>query len=172
MKRYKSLDQFIDKAADKRGDMFALTDLVRGHKKQPNKRRKTVDEKPIVYVKFNTRRAGKAKVVTLRALLDSGGSGTLVKHQYAHKLKAIKDPKSSKTTWSTPNGDFSTTKQVNGCFVIPELHDNRVIEWKMHVTKDLGAYDMIIGRDMLQEQCNTLNKPLKSRATEARLSQG
>jgi hypothetical protein len=30
------------------------------------------------------------------------------------------------------------------------LHDNRLIEWDVHVTKSLGAYDMIIGRDLLE----------------------
>jgi hypothetical protein len=34
---------------------------------------------------------------------------------------------------------------------IPELHDNRVIEWEFHVTKSMGAYDMIIGRDLLDD---------------------
>ena len=34
---------------------------------------------------------------------------------------------------------------------MPELHDNRVVEWDFHVAKDMGAYDMIIGRDMLQD---------------------
>ena len=34
---------------------------------------------------------------------------------------------------------------------MPELHDNRVIEWNFHVTKSIGAYDMIIGRDMLED---------------------
>ena len=34
---------------------------------------------------------------------------------------------------------------------MPDLHDNRAIEWKVHVTKSLGAYDMIIGRDMMDD---------------------
>ena len=35
--------------------------------------------------------------------------------------------------------------------MIPELHSGRVIEWDLHVTKSLGAYDMIIGRDILSD---------------------
>jgi hypothetical protein len=33
---------------------------------------------------------------------------------------------------------------------MPELQDDKLIEWNMYVTKDLGNYDMIIGRDILQ----------------------
>ena len=45
---------------------------------------------------------------------------------------------------------MSTTRQCQATFTIPELHDNRLIAWDVHVTQDLGAYDMIIGRDLLQ----------------------
>ena len=31
-----------------------------------------------------------------------------------------------------------------------ELHEDRLIEWNLHVAKALGKYDMIIGRDILQ----------------------
>ena len=34
-------------------------------------------------------------------------------------------------------------------FSLPEFHRDRIIEWKLHVTQDLGAYDMILGRDVL-----------------------
>jgi hypothetical protein len=43
-----------------------------------------------------------------------------------------------------------TSKKVKSQFTIPELHDNRLIEWDVHVTKSLGAYDMIIGQDLLE----------------------
>ena len=33
---------------------------------------------------------------------------------------------------------------------MPELHENKNITWTMHVAKDLGSYDMIIGRDLLK----------------------
>ena len=33
---------------------------------------------------------------------------------------------------------------------LPELHHDKTIEWSFHVTKTLGAYDMIIGRDLLE----------------------
>jgi hypothetical protein len=36
-------------------------------------------------------------------------------------------------------------------FALDELHPDRIIEWDLHVAPDLGAYDMIIGRDMLTD---------------------
>jgi len=33
---------------------------------------------------------------------------------------------------------------------VPELHDDRLTEWNVHVTKSLGPYDMIIGRHILK----------------------
>lgn len=46
---------------------------------------------------------------------------------------------------------MQTTTKCQAQFTIPELHDNRLIEWNLHIAKDLGAYDMIIGRDMLKD---------------------
>lgn len=149
--QYESLDQFINTVSvSNEAETFALTDLVRGHVQRPQKRRKTTDEKPIVFVKFNTRSKGKPKIVTIRALLDSGGSGTLVDAKFAKKLKPLKG-KSNGTVWTTPNGSFATTTKAKALFVLPELHDNRVIEWNVSVAPNLGVYDMIIGRDMLQD---------------------
>ena len=43
-----------------------------------------------------------------------------------------------------------TQSTVKALFAIPELQDDRLIEWNLHVTKDLGTHDMIIGRDILE----------------------
>ena len=41
---------------------------------------------------------------------------------------------------------------------MPELYDDRVIEWKVHIAKDTGIYDAVsIGRDLLSELGITLN---------------
>ena len=45
---------------------------------------------------------------------------------------------------------MKTTATCKSQFTIPELHDNRLIEWEFHVTKSMGAYDMIIGREMMR----------------------
>ena len=34
-------------------------------------------------------------------------------------------------------------------FTIPELQDKKLLEWEVHVAENMGAYDMIIGRDIL-----------------------
>ena len=44
-----------------------------------------------------------------------------------------------------------TRGKVLSQFTLPELHDNRVVEWEFHVTKNLATYDMILGRDMLED---------------------
>jgi len=43
-----------------------------------------------------------------------------------------------------------TSQKVKAQFTAPELHDDRLIEWNMHVTKSLGPYDVIISRDILK----------------------
>ena len=30
------------------------------------------------------------------------------------------------------------------------MHDDKLVKWDFHVTKTLGAYDMIIGRDLME----------------------
>ena len=142
----KDLDDSLEKAMEEGGELCSILDLIRGQRK-PKKLQKTVDLKPIVFVRFATRRHGRLKPVTLRALLDSGGSGTLVKAEHATKLKRVKDQKP--TSWQTCAGLMETHSKVEAKFSIPELHDNRMIEWDVHVASSLGNYDMIIGRDVL-----------------------
>ena len=43
-----------------------------------------------------------------------------------------------------------TNQKVKAQFTMPELHEDRLIEWNLHVAKALGKHDMIIGRDILQ----------------------
>jgi hypothetical protein len=103
---------------------------------------KTEDLKPTVFVNVNTRQ-GKSKPVILRALLDSGGSGSLVTEQFTRKLK-LKTVKSD-TVWTTPAGALNTGTKCKATLNIPELHDLIQIKWDLYVSKSLGTYDMIIG---------------------------
>ena len=46
---------------------------------------------------------------------------------------------------------MQTSTLCQAQFVIPELHDNRVMHFDVHLAKNLGAYDMIIGRDVMTD---------------------
>ncbi len=52
--------------------------------------------------------------------------------------------------WNTPAGKLITSKCVKAQFTLPELQDDKLIEWNLHVIPDMGACDMIIGWDLLE----------------------
>ncbi len=142
------LDEALDQAMEENGELCSILDLIRGHRK-PKKLRKVKDLKPIAFVRFATRGKGKPKPITLKALLDSGGSGTLVNKKYVTKLARILGADPQK--WETPGGTMHTSEKVKARFTLPEFHDNHLLEFDVHVAENLGAYDMIIGRDVLRD---------------------
>ena len=92
----------------------------------------------------------KLRAKTIKCLLDTGASASFLASEHASKLKLHKDTKPV-VSWSTPNGTLLTEHKCTCVFALPEFHLDRAIQWDMHVVKDLGAYDMIIGRDILTD---------------------
>jgi len=43
-----------------------------------------------------------------------------------------------------------TDQKVKAQFTVPELHEDRLTEWNLHVAEALGKCNMTIGRDILQ----------------------
>ena len=95
---------------------------------------------------MNTR-LGKPKPVTLKVLLDSGASESVICKEHVKKLRLRKQ---SPQKWNTPGGKMVTNQMVKTQFTLPELQDSKLIEWDWHVVENLGAHDAIIGRDIME----------------------
>lgn len=104
---------------------------------------------PIVFASIVTR-LDKEKRTTLRTLLDSGASGTIINAGAVAKLCVKKE---SKAEWNTAAGVFETEGICSVSFRLPELSPTAEIMHKVHVFKSekISNYDMIIGRDLLTE---------------------
>ena len=82
-------------------------------------------------------------------LLDSGASGSIVSKTIAKKLRLTNE---AQCVWNTAAGLLVTNKKTKLQFMLPELSETKLIEWKMHVLNDDAMnYDIIIGRDILEE---------------------
>ena len=88
----------------------------------------------------------KIKYNNLRALLDSGSSGSI-----AYKKYVSNTTKTKTKSYSTGNGVLKIKEEANVCFTLPEFSNSKIINWKFDVidSKDLG-YDIIIGRDLMK----------------------
>jgi len=140
---FETLDDCVNESYE--SETTPLANLIRGH---PIKQSKTADLQPIAFVRFTTS-LGKPKPVTTKALLDSGGSESLVTKKFLKNLR-LKKSSNSSTTWTTPGGEMRTNQKVKAQFTMPELHEDRLIEWNLHIVKALGKHDMTIGGDILQ----------------------
>ena len=87
----------------------------------------------------------------VKSLLDTGCGATLIHHSLLGKLPLQTDRPSNR---STKAGHFRTTKTCKINFALLAFHEHRNISWTAFVdeTDKLSSrYDMIIGRDLLDE---------------------
>jgi Aspartyl protease len=122
-------------------EAYSLAEYIRGQS-NPNKKQRVndyvdKDMRPLAFVRFNTS-LGKPKPVTIKALLDSGASESIINKRYVSKLRVRNSTKTS-TVWSTPGGDLHTSSKVKGQFTIPKLQDKKLIEWNLHVADNMGG---------------------------------
>jgi len=133
----------LDKCLDDR--IYSIQSTLRGH--PPTKKPKTPTEQ-LVPITFGWLKmeSGKEHCKTVKILLDSGASATLVSQAYASKLHKQRE---KETQWTTMAGSFLTRYKVDLQIILPEFSESKTIVWNAHVTETLGRYDMIIGRDLL-----------------------
>ena len=115
---------------------------------QPNqKKRKTEHSCPMIFGVMRTS-LGKPKTAEVRILCDSGASKSIIKSDLVKKLRVKRD---SHTRWKTAAGNFDTNATAKVQFKMPEFHETTAVEWTFHVTKQPLGYDIILGRDLLEE---------------------
>ena len=140
---YDSLDECLD--------AYNLAEYIRSQN-NPAKRQHIgyadKDLRPAVFVRLNIG-LGTPEAKTILCLVDSGSSGTLIAEKHTKKLR-VRQSNNKPTVWSTPAGEMTTRDKTKLQFTMPELHDKRLIEWNCHVVEEMGDYDMIIGRDLLE----------------------
>ena len=126
-------------------DHFTLKALLAG-KLQTKKRLDNLS--PIVFGELKVNKATKAKYETVKILLDTGCTTSIINDKIVKNLSWSKGPKVS---WKTSNGYFNTTNTVKVQFTLFELWENREISTKVHTTTQDMGYDFIIGLDLIRE---------------------
>jgi hypothetical protein len=91
----------------------------------------------------------------LRELADTGASSSIILEAYT-PAPFIKTDDSNTTTWSTTGGKFTTNKTEFVTFSLQEFNFKKQIytSWEFHVddrSESSSIYDMIMGRDLLEE---------------------
>ena len=92
----------------------------------------------------------------VKILLDSGASASIISEKYVRKKNYYLE-KTTSNTWSTMAGSFATSYETEVQLKLPELYHTAHITATFHVTKQIGNYDLIFGRDLLRELNIVLN---------------
>ena len=102
----------------------------------------------MLFAKINSQK-GKEKWETVKVLIDSGASATIISKEFVKKLQVKKE---TTTSWGTTAGTFTTTGKVNLEIQFPELSPSTIVYIESHVHKgQLASYNMILGRNNLTE---------------------
>jgi Reverse transcriptase (RNA-dependent DNA polymerase)/Retroviral aspartyl protease len=135
----RTLDNMLSKS------LYSIRSMLQG---QSNKRQRLDQALPIVPGLLQ-KESHPTLATRMTILLDSGASQSIIHNNIlsGHSL----EPQNVPTTWNTVAGKFVTKFKAKVAFKLPTLHASRVIETMMHVTDTISNYDMIIGRDLLQE---------------------
>jgi Retroviral aspartyl protease len=125
----------------------SLCSVLRSHF-HPQKRIKLSQVTPMLHCLLQDHE-NKALSTKIKILFDNGTSKSIINDQLIpqHKLKR---PQQS-TVWTTVTGKFKTCTTSVVAFKIPVLHES------LHVVPHMGKYDIIIGRDLLQDLGIILN---------------
>ena len=102
---------------------------------------------PITFGRIRTS-MGKPKPATIKILVDTGSSKTIVTAQFVQKLRSYEE---KETHFQTTAGTFLTHAKPKIQFSLSEFFNKRLMEHVAHVANDLSSYDMILGRDLLHE---------------------
>ena len=85
---------------------------------------------PEVFARIRTCEGQKPEIKTIRVLLDSGASASLIRGDFTKKLKHERTMKPVR--WQTRGGSFNTTSQCTIQFALPEFSDQKLVTWKVY----------------------------------------
>ena len=139
------LDYYINQS------FYSIRSILQGH--NSNKRQKMSSPLPVI---GGILKVGNENGIAARfnILLDSGASQSVIHESLVQQSKCLQV---LPVSWTTVAGNFTTNKQAEITFKLPTLHEKRIVTSVVHVTSKLNTYDMIIGRDLLQELGIVLN---------------
>ena len=128
-------------------ELFVLSSLY--NKKQTKTSHPSTEAIAEVLVVHKNKQVEKKEA---RVLLDTGSSGSIILNDFTGTLA----PSSAMTTqWTTKGGIFTTQGTSDIRFRLIEFSTQDTINWTFHVdgtkARQQTSYDMIIGRDLLEE---------------------